>query len=45
MPVNGGEAQLVTDALHFGYWGAFAVTENGLYLVDSDADPGPVLMY
>jgi Tol biopolymer transport system component/DNA-binding winged helix-turn-helix (wHTH) protein len=45
MPVNGGEAEHVTDALHFGYWGEFAVTENGLYLVDSDADPGPVLMY
>jgi Tol biopolymer transport system component/DNA-binding winged helix-turn-helix (wHTH) protein len=45
MPVNGGEAQHVTDALHFGYWGEFAVTEDGLYLVDSDADPGPVLMY
>jgi Tol biopolymer transport system component/DNA-binding winged helix-turn-helix (wHTH) protein len=45
MPVNGGEAEHVTDALHFGYWGEFAVTENGLYLVDSDAEPGPVLMY
>ena len=45
MPVNGGEARRVTDALHFGYWGEFAVTLDGLYLVDSDADPGPVLMY
>ena len=45
MPANGGEAQRVTDALHFGYWGEFAITEHGLYPVDSDADPGPVLMY
>ncbi|HEY2471260.1 MAG TPA: winged helix-turn-helix domain-containing protein [Terracidiphilus sp.] len=45
MPVIGGDAQHVTDALHFGYWGEFAVTENGLYLVNSDADPGPALMY
>jgi len=45
IPATGGEAQHVTDALHFGYWGEFAVTENGLYLVDSDADPGPALMY
>jgi Tol biopolymer transport system component len=45
MPLTGGKAQRVTDALHLGYWGEFAVTENGLYLVDSDADPGPALMY
>ena len=45
IPATGGEAQHVTDALHFGYWGEFAVTENGLYLVDSDADPGPASMY
>jgi Tol biopolymer transport system component/DNA-binding winged helix-turn-helix (wHTH) protein len=45
VPVNGGEAQHVTDALHFGYWGEFAVTENGLYIIDSKVDPGPALMY
>lgn len=45
IPVNGGEAKHVTDALHFGYWGEFAVTEHGIYLVDSDTDPGPALMY
>jgi Tol biopolymer transport system component/DNA-binding winged helix-turn-helix (wHTH) protein len=45
IPVNGGEVQHITDALHFGYWGEFAVTENGLYLIDSAADPGPALMY
>jgi Tol biopolymer transport system component/DNA-binding winged helix-turn-helix (wHTH) protein len=45
IPVTGGTPHLVTDALHFGYWGEFAVTENGIYLVDSDTDPGPALMY
>lgn len=45
IPVNGGEVQHVTDAPHFGYWGEFAITENGIYLVDSDTDPGPSLMY
>jgi dipeptidyl aminopeptidase/acylaminoacyl peptidase len=45
IPVNGGEVQHITDALHFGYWGELAVTENGLYLIDSAADPGPALMY
>jgi Tol biopolymer transport system component/DNA-binding winged helix-turn-helix (wHTH) protein len=45
IPVGGGEARHVTDALHFGYWGEFAVTENGLYLIDSAADQGSALMY
>jgi Tol biopolymer transport system component/DNA-binding winged helix-turn-helix (wHTH) protein len=45
MPASGGVVEHVTAALHFGYWGEFAVTENGLYLVNSDADPGPALMY
>ncbi|WP_239462050.1 DPP IV N-terminal domain-containing protein [Occallatibacter savannae] len=45
IPVFGGETQHITSALHFGYWGEFAVTENGLYLIDSDTDPGPSLMY
>ena len=45
MPASGGRVEHVTAALHFGYWGEFAVTENGLYLVNSDAYPGPALMY
>jgi Tol biopolymer transport system component/DNA-binding winged helix-turn-helix (wHTH) protein len=45
IPVGGGQEQLVTDSLHLGYWGHFAVTDNGLYLVDSDAKGGPVIMY
>lgn len=45
IPVAGGEEQRVTDRLHIGYWGNFAVTEKGLYLVDTDAEPGPSIMY
>ena len=45
MPVGGGQEVLVTDSLHLGYWGNFAVTDNGLYLVDADAKGGPALMY
>jgi Tol biopolymer transport system component len=41
----GGEEQRITEALHRGYWGHFAVTDDGLYLLDSDAELGPVIMY
>ena len=45
MPVGGGQEDLVTDSLHRGDWGNFAVTNNGLYLVDSDAKVGPAIMF
>jgi hypothetical protein len=45
MSTGGGEEQHITDALHRGYWGHFAVTDAGIYFVDSDADPGPAVMY
>jgi hypothetical protein len=45
MPVGGGEEQQVTDALHRGYWGHFAVTDTGIYLVDSEAVPKPTIMF
>ena len=45
MPAGGGQEEHVTDSLHRGYWGHFAVTDNGLYLVDSDAKGGPAIMY
>jgi Tol biopolymer transport system component/DNA-binding winged helix-turn-helix (wHTH) protein len=45
IPVGGGQEDRVTDSLHLGYWGHFAVTENGIYLVDSDAEGGPAIMY
>ena len=45
MPTGGGEEQQITAALHRGYWGHFAVTDSGIYFVDSDAEPGPAVMY
>jgi Tol biopolymer transport system component/DNA-binding winged helix-turn-helix (wHTH) protein len=45
IPVGGGEERKVTSAPHRGYWGHFALTETGLYLVDTDALPGPTLMF
>jgi Tol biopolymer transport system component len=45
MPLVGGEEQQVTDALHKGYWGHFAVTDAGLYLLNSESAPKPTLMF
>ena len=45
MPAGGGEERQVTDALHRGYWGHFAVTDAGIYLLNSDAAPKPTIMF
>jgi len=45
VPVSGGKEQLITESLHRGYWGYYAVTDSGIYLVDSEANPGPTIMY
>ena len=45
IPVVGGAEQRVTDAPHRGYWGYFAVTDQGIYLLDTDAPPRPTVMY
>ena len=45
MPVGGGLEDLVTNSLHVGCWGHFAVTENGLYLIDTEAKGGPAILY
>jgi Tol biopolymer transport system component len=45
MPIEGGEEQRIATAPHLGYWGYFAVTEAGIYVLDSDAEPGPTIMY
>jgi Tol biopolymer transport system component len=45
IPVLGGEERQVTDALHKGYWGHFAVTDAGLYLLNSEAAPKPTIMF
>jgi Tol biopolymer transport system component/DNA-binding winged helix-turn-helix (wHTH) protein len=44
-PVAGGAEELVSAALHVGYWGAFAVTEPGIYLLDADAASRPTILY
>ena len=44
-PVAGEKEQRITDVLHLGFWGHFAVTEAGLYLVNGEAEPGPSIMY
>jgi Tol biopolymer transport system component/DNA-binding winged helix-turn-helix (wHTH) protein len=45
VPVGGGEEKRITDAPHVGYWGSFAVTKGGIYLLDSEADHGPTVLY
>jgi Tol biopolymer transport system component len=43
--VAGGEEQHIAGIPHRAFWGSFAVTEKGLYLLDSDADPDPTIVY
>ena len=45
VPVSGGEERRVTVAPHLGYWGHFAVVEDGVYVIDSDAKRGPSILY
>ena len=44
-PLSGGPEVRVTDTLHLGYWGAFALTEHGIYFLDSDGPPRPTIYY
>jgi dipeptidyl aminopeptidase/acylaminoacyl peptidase len=44
-PVAGGHEERISDALHLGYWGAFAVTDAGIYMLDADAVPRPSILY
>ena len=45
LPIDGGDEQRITDALHLGSWGDFGVAENGLYFVDSDDPRGQSILY
>ena len=45
VPVAGGPEEVVTSALHRGYWGHFAVTDSGIYLLDVDAPPRPTIVH
>jgi len=46
MPASGGsESPVVTGKPQVSYWGHWAVTENGLYLLDVDAEPRPMIEF
>jgi Tol biopolymer transport system component/DNA-binding winged helix-turn-helix (wHTH) protein len=45
VPVDGGAEALVTPALRSGYWGAWAVSETGIYLIDDDVLPRPTIEF
>ena len=40
IPTNGGEEMEVLSSLEAGYWGYWAVVENGIYYLDTKAKPG-----
>jgi Tol biopolymer transport system component/DNA-binding winged helix-turn-helix (wHTH) protein len=40
IPTNGGEEIEVLSSLEAGYWGYWAVVENGIYYLDTKAKPG-----
>jgi Tol biopolymer transport system component/DNA-binding winged helix-turn-helix (wHTH) protein len=45
IPVQGGDGRRLTDAPHLGYWGYFAVTDKGIYLLDSEYTAGPTILF
>lgn len=45
VPAGGGTEDRITDALHHGYWGHFAVTDSGIYFLDADAQRGPTILF
>lgn len=42
-PVNGGEEIELISSLEAGYWGYWAVVENGIYYLDTTTKPGIAL--
>jgi Tol biopolymer transport system component/DNA-binding winged helix-turn-helix (wHTH) protein len=40
IPINGGEEVEVISSLEAGYWGYWAVVENGIYYLDTTTKPG-----
>ena len=40
MPTNGGEEIAVISSLEAGYWGYWAVVDDGIYYLDTTAKPG-----
>jgi dipeptidyl aminopeptidase/acylaminoacyl peptidase len=46
MPAKGGpESLIVADKPQVGYWGHWAVTQDGLYLLNTDAKPRPTIEF
>jgi Tol biopolymer transport system component len=45
VPRIGGSETRLTAAPHLGYWGDVAVTDEGIYFLDSDAPGGPTIEY
>jgi Tol biopolymer transport system component/DNA-binding winged helix-turn-helix (wHTH) protein len=46
MPASGGsESPVVTGKPQVSYWGHWAVTESGLYLLDANAEPRPTIEF
>lgn len=46
MPADGGaESLVISDKPQVGYWGHWAVTQDGLYLLNMDAERGPAIEF
>ena len=45
VPVGGGEESLVLDQLRPGYWGAWAVADEGIYFIDPEERPRAALEF
>jgi len=45
MPLGGGEEQRITNQPRSPHWGDWDVTEAGLYFLDADASPRPVIAF
>src|SRR5207249_8000272 len=40
IPTDGGEEIRLTNSLEAGYWGYWAVVQNGIYYLDTTGRPG-----
>ncbi len=45
VPRNGGSETRLTAAPHLGYWGDVAVTDEGIYFLDSEVSGGPTIEF
>jgi Tol biopolymer transport system component len=45
VPAEGGDELRMIEAPHLGYWGYFAVTDTGIYILDSDYKTGPTILF